>query len=122
VDDVTAATLRFASGAVGTLAASCLLPRLYRAAVHTVSPGLALEVSDQELVVETGAERERHLPAVNPRVLVDREFLDAVQGRRERASGQDRRSGPGQGHDLLVQRLVAQRRLAIRGLSGAGRG
>jgi predicted dehydrogenase len=83
VDDVTAVTLRFASGAVGTLAASCLLPRLYRAAVHTVSPGLALEVSDQELVVDTGAERQRHLPAVDPRVLVDREFLDAVQGRRE---------------------------------------
>jgi predicted dehydrogenase len=83
VDDVTAATLRFASGAVGTLAASCLLTRLHQTAVHTVSPGLVLEVSDRELVVDAGGGRQQHLPAVDPRVLVDREFLDAVQGRRE---------------------------------------
>jgi predicted dehydrogenase len=83
VDDVTAATLRFAGGAVGTLAATCLLPRLHRAAVHTVSPGLALEVSDRELVVDTGGEPQRYRPEVDPRVLVDREFLDAVQGRRD---------------------------------------
>src|SRR5207249_2047124 len=83
VDDVTAVTLRFACGAVGTLSASCLLPRLHRAAVHTVSPGLALEVSDRVLVVDAGGEPERHVPAMNPRIQVDRDFLDAVQGRRE---------------------------------------
>jgi predicted dehydrogenase len=83
VDDVSAVALRFAGGAVGTLSASCLLPRLHRAAVHTVSPGLALEVSERELVVDAGGEPERTVPAVNPRVLVDRDFLDAVQGRRE---------------------------------------
>ena len=68
---------------VDAMSASCLLPRLHRAAVHTVSPGLALEVSDRELVVDTGGDPERHVPAVNPRVEVDRDFLDAVQGRRE---------------------------------------
>ena len=83
VDDVTAVAVRFAGGAVGTLTASALLPAKRRAALETVSPGgLRLELSEQELVVETADGREVHAPAVNGHEAVDREFLDAVAGRR----------------------------------------
>ncbi|HZB50158.1 MAG TPA: Gfo/Idh/MocA family oxidoreductase [Mycobacteriales bacterium] len=84
VDDVTAATLTFRSGAVGTLAASSLLPAKHTASLRTVSAGgLVLEVSEQQLVVQHGSTREVHRPAVDGHVAVDREFLDAVLGRRE---------------------------------------
>ena len=84
VDDVTAVAVRFAGGAVGTLAASALLPAKRRAALETVSAGgLRLELSEQELVVETAAGREVVTPAVNGHDEVDRDFLAAVAGERE---------------------------------------
>lgn len=83
VDDVTAVAVRFAGGAVGTLTASALLPAKRRAALETVSPGgLRLELSEQELVVETADGREVHAPAVDGHEAVDREFLAAVAGQR----------------------------------------
>jgi len=84
VDDVTAVAARFTSGAVGTFAASSLLPAKRRAGLETVSAGgLRLELSEQELVVERGGEREVLTPRVDAHQLVDREFLDAVAGRRD---------------------------------------
>jgi predicted dehydrogenase len=84
VDDVTAATARFDTGAVGTFTASSLLPAKHSAALKTVSPGgLVLDLSEAELVVERGGKRKVHRPAVDGHVAVDREFLDAVTGRRE---------------------------------------
>ena len=84
VDDVTAVAARFRGGAVGTLAASALLPAKRRAELETVSAdGLRLEVSEQRLVIERpGADPEVLTPAVNGHEAVDREFLDAVAGRR----------------------------------------
>src|SRR5829696_294292 len=84
VDDVTAASVRFRSGAVGTLTASSLLPAKHTAGLRTVSPGgLLLDVSEQQLVVERDGEREVRTPEVDGHREVDREFLDAVRGRRE---------------------------------------
>ena len=84
VDDVTAATLRFASGAVGTMAASSLLAGKHRAALETVSPGgLVLVLSEQRLVVHRNGRTEVRKPTVDGHTAVDREFLDAVLGRRE---------------------------------------
>lgn len=83
VDDVTAVAARFRSGAVGTFAASALLPAKRRANLETVSAdGLRLQLSEQELVIERGAGREVLTPRVDAHELVDREFLDAVAGRR----------------------------------------
>jgi predicted dehydrogenase len=85
VDDVTAASVRFRGGAVGTFAASSLLPAKHTAALRTVSPGgLVLDVSEQELVIERDGRREVLNPAVDGHEAVDREFVDAVLGRRER--------------------------------------
>ncbi|HYT10340.1 MAG TPA: Gfo/Idh/MocA family oxidoreductase [Mycobacteriales bacterium] len=84
VDDVTAASLRYRTGAVGTVVASSLLSTKHRAGLQTVSAGgLVLDVSEQELVVERDGRREGHRPAVDGRRAVDREFLDTVTGRRE---------------------------------------
>ncbi len=83
VDDVTAATVRFRGGAVGTFAASSLLPAKHTAGLRTVSPGgLLLDLSEQELVVERDGDRQVLTPAVDGHQLVDREFVDAVLGRR----------------------------------------
>src|SRR5829696_7877666 len=63
VDDVTAATLRFATGAVGTMAASSLLAGKHRAALETVSPGgLVLVLSEQRLVVHRNGRTEVRKP------------------------------------------------------------
>lgn len=82
VDDATAATVRFASGAVATLAATSLLPAKQRASLHTVSAGFSLELSEAGLVVDDGSSREVHRPSADPRTTVDQEFVDAVRGRR----------------------------------------
>jgi myo-inositol 2-dehydrogenase/D-chiro-inositol 1-dehydrogenase len=81
VDSATAATLRFASGAVGTLATACVLGWKHRAGLEIYADGLALAVGEHELLVREG-EREYRLPG-DPeaaRVAVDRAFIDAVRG------------------------------------------
>jgi predicted dehydrogenase len=84
VDDVTAATVRYATGAVGTFAATFLLPAKQKASLQTVSPGgLTLDVGEEEVVVDRAGEREVLRPRVDPRERVDREFLDAVTGQRD---------------------------------------
>lgn len=82
IDDATAATVRFASGAVATFTATSLLATKHRASLSTFSPGLAMELSEAELVVDRGDGREEYPVAEDPRVTVDREFIEAVRGER----------------------------------------
>ncbi|MCW3844302.1 Gfo/Idh/MocA family oxidoreductase [Micromonospora yasonensis] len=81
IDSVTAATLRFSSGAVGTLAAACVLTWQHRAGLEIVADGLALWLAEDGLTIRD-ADGERHLPADpdGARVAVDRAFVDAVRG------------------------------------------
>jgi predicted dehydrogenase len=81
VDTATAATLRFASGAVGTLAATCALSWKHRAGLEIFADGLALAVGENELTVrdETG-ERTLTGDPDAARTAVDRAFVDAVRG------------------------------------------
>ncbi|MFH5823451.1 Gfo/Idh/MocA family protein [Georgenia sp. AZ-5] len=83
VDDATAATVRFGSGAVATLAATSLLRAKHRAALHTFSSGLVLELSETGMVLDDGSSRRECVPAEDPKVTVDREFVEAVRGERE---------------------------------------
>ncbi|WP_125777107.1 Gfo/Idh/MocA family protein [Antribacter gilvus] len=83
IDDATAATVRFASGTVATLAATSLLDVKHRAALHTFSPGLVLEVSETSMVVDDGSLRLDRPVWDDPKVVVDREFIQAVRGERE---------------------------------------
>jgi predicted dehydrogenase len=83
IDDATAATVRFESGTVATLAATSLLHAKHRAALHTFSEGLVLELTETSLTLDDGLTRAIVQPQEDPRVAVDREFLEAVRGERE---------------------------------------
>ncbi|MET8526824.1 Gfo/Idh/MocA family oxidoreductase [Micromonospora sp. NPDC005172] len=81
IDSVTTATLRFASGAVGTLSAACVLGWKHRAGLEILADGLALSLGEDGLLIRD-SDGERHVPA-DPeaaRVAVDRAFVDAVRG------------------------------------------
>ncbi|MGC4806327.1 Gfo/Idh/MocA family protein [Micromonospora sp. DT233] len=81
IDSVTTATLRFADGAVGTLAAACVLGWKHRAGLEILADGLALALAEDGLTIRD-ADGERHVPA-DPdaaRIAVDRAFVDAVRG------------------------------------------
>jgi myo-inositol 2-dehydrogenase / D-chiro-inositol 1-dehydrogenase len=78
--DVCTAALRFHSGAVGSFANSCLLPRGLRIGVELVAPGLGLWLTEHELVV-TDSTGERTVPRqVDPIAAEDRAFVAAVRG------------------------------------------
>ena len=81
VDGATAATLRFACGAVGTLAATCVLGWKERAGLDVYADGLALSITESSLVVrDAGGTRTVDGDPDAARVAVDRAFVDAVRG------------------------------------------
>jgi myo-inositol 2-dehydrogenase / D-chiro-inositol 1-dehydrogenase len=80
IHDVSVASLRFASGAVGTVASTCLLPRLHRAGVQVVADGLSLELSETELVVEADGRRSAWTATADARPRPDADFVAAVRG------------------------------------------
>jgi len=80
IHDVSVASLRFASGAVGTVASTCLLSRLQRAGVQVVADGLSLELSETELVVEADGRRSVWEADADARPRPDRDFVAAVRG------------------------------------------
>ncbi|WP_049559145.1 Gfo/Idh/MocA family protein [Nonomuraea sp. SBT364] len=78
VDRATAAVMRFSGGAAGLLATTCLLRGKHRVGLEVCAEGITLELSEtrltvdgQELVQDGGRAKE----------LVDRAFIDAVQGK-----------------------------------------
>jgi predicted dehydrogenase len=80
VPDVSVATLRFVSGAVGTVASTCLLPRLHRAGVQVVAEGLSLELSETDLLVEIDGRRTGYRADADARPRPDWDFVAAVRG------------------------------------------
>ncbi len=84
VDDVSAATMRFASGAIGSLASTCLLGAKHRAGVEVFADGLALSLSETELALDRGDGSTVTPAAFDAKRQVDRDFVDAVQGRENR--------------------------------------
>jgi myo-inositol 2-dehydrogenase/D-chiro-inositol 1-dehydrogenase len=80
IHDVCTATVRFASGAVGSFSNSCLLPRGLRIGVEIVAPGLGLWLTERELTI-SDRDGERVVPAqVDPLAREDRAFVAAVRG------------------------------------------
>jgi predicted dehydrogenase len=77
---VTAVSLRFATGAVGTLAATCLLGWGHRIGLHLFCDRLAIELSDREIMVDIGRGRPVREAREDPVVREDRDFVDAVRG------------------------------------------
>ncbi|WP_041840933.1 Gfo/Idh/MocA family protein [Actinoplanes friuliensis] len=81
VDSATAATLRFAGGAVGTLAATCVLGWKERAGLEVYADGLALAITETSLVVrDADGTRTYESDPDSARVAVDRAFIEAVRG------------------------------------------
>ncbi len=81
VDGATAATLRFASGAVATLAATCVLGWKERAGLEIYADGLALALTETGLVVrDADGPRSVDSDPAGAHVAVDRAFIDAVRG------------------------------------------
>ena len=84
IDEVSVASLRFASGAVGSVTSTCLLPRLHRAGVHVVADGLSLELTETRLVVEEDGRRDAWDAEADARPRPDRDFVAAVRGGEDR--------------------------------------
>jgi myo-inositol 2-dehydrogenase/D-chiro-inositol 1-dehydrogenase len=84
IDEVSVASLRFASGAVGSVTSTCLLPRLYRAGVQVVAEGLSLELTETTLVVEDDGRRDAWDADADARPRPDRDFVAAVRGGEDR--------------------------------------
>lgn len=84
VPTATAATLRFASGAIANLSATCLLRWNHRVGLHVFADGMALEISDHDIMVDVGRGRPVRHAEGDPVWREDRDFIEAVQGRENR--------------------------------------
>ena len=84
VPTATAATLRFASGAVANLASTCLLRWNHRVGLHVFSDAMALEITDHDLMVDVGQGRPVRHAEGDPVWREDRDFVEAVMGRQNR--------------------------------------
>ena len=84
VCDVTVATLHFASGALGTMTSTCLLNWPHRIGLHLFCEGLAIELSEFEIMIDVGRGRPVRRAEGDPFMREDRAFIDAVQGKPNR--------------------------------------
>lgn len=82
--DVSTATLHFASGAVGTMHSTCLLTWPHRIGLQLYGEDLAIELSERELFVQRGQEKQQRPAQGDPFIREDRDFIDAVQGKTNR--------------------------------------
>ena len=82
VDSATAGTLRFAGGAVGTLAATCRLAWKHRAGIELYADDLALSVSEEQLTVrDSDGIQNVEVDPADARTAADRAFVDHLLGR-----------------------------------------
>lgn len=80
VDGVTAATLRFASGAVGTLATTCRFTGRRLAELEIYADGAGVRIAENGCDIRVGDRSERHTVDADAAVLaIDRAFVDAVR-------------------------------------------
>ncbi|HRO13732.1 MAG TPA: Gfo/Idh/MocA family oxidoreductase, partial [Paracoccus sp. (in: a-proteobacteria)] len=84
VATATTASLRFASGAIANLAATCLLRWSHRVGLHVFADALAMEITDHDLMVDVGQGRPVRHAEGDPVWREDRDFIDAVQGKENR--------------------------------------
>jgi predicted dehydrogenase/glycosyltransferase involved in cell wall biosynthesis len=84
IDDVSAATLHFETGAVGCISSTCLLDWPHRIGLHTVSEGMMIELAEFEIMVDVGQGRPVTQADCDPFVRADRDFVNAVQGKDDR--------------------------------------
>lgn len=78
IDRATAAVMRFAGGAAGLLAATCLLNHKHRVGLEVHAEGIALDLSETRLTINGDTVIEDPGQA---KIRVDRAFIDAVRGK-----------------------------------------
>lgn len=74
------ATLTLASGALATLSSTCLLNWSHRIGLDLFAEGLAIELSDHDVMIDTGHGRHPRPAQGDPVWREDRDFIDAVRG------------------------------------------
>lgn len=81
IDRVSIATVEFASGAVGTFSSTSILNGSYHKGLELFAEGRVINLSYQEITIEEGPGQQRQEKvAVDPFVLENRDFLNAVLG------------------------------------------
>lgn len=80
VATASTASLKFVSGAVGNVASTCLLRWGHRVGLHLFADGLAIELTDHDIMVDTGHGRPVRRAEGDPVWREDRDFVDAVRG------------------------------------------
>ena len=80
VATASTATLRFASGAIANLSATCLLRWGHRIGLHVFADALAIELTDHDIMVDVGRGRPTRGAEGDPVWREDRAFVDAVLG------------------------------------------
>ena len=80
VATASTASLRFASGAVGNIGSTCLLHWNHRVGLHLFGEGLAIELTDHDMMVDVGRGRPVRHAEGDPVWREDRDFVDAVRG------------------------------------------
>ncbi len=77
----SAALLRFASGAVGSVSSTCLLDRESSTDVRVVADGLSIDLGARAMAVERDGATFRREDGGSAMARADRAFIDAVRGR-----------------------------------------
>ncbi|MBB2911857.1 putative dehydrogenase [Streptosporangium becharense] len=83
VGAATGALLRFRDGAAGIIGATCLLGWKHRAGLEVYAEGIALRISEDRLVIDSGRGHEVVTEPGDAKRRVDRAFVDAVLRRGE---------------------------------------
>ena len=79
ISDVGTATLKFASGAVGTISNTCILGQGYTVGLHVAAKDLVLELDGGSLKATRPGRTEIIANTVNPYQAENRTFIDAVK-------------------------------------------
>ena len=84
VPTVSTASLKFSSGAVANFSSTCLLRWGHRVGLHLFGDGIAMELTDHDIMVDVGAGRPVRHAEGDPVWREDRDFIDAVRGETNR--------------------------------------
>lgn len=84
VATTSAAMLTFTSGAIANFASTCLLNWNHRVGLHLYGEGLAIELTDRDVMIDIGRGRPVRSNGADPVMLEDRDFIDAVRGKDNR--------------------------------------
>ncbi len=84
IAEVTGASARFASGAIGSFTSTCLLEWPHRVGLHLFGEGVAVELSEKEVRIDLGHGPTVSAASGDPFEREDRAFIEAVQGQPDR--------------------------------------